>query len=380
VSSDLVNATGIPGQELSPFAEETRDEYAKRLKEAKRAEAERLYNMARRDAQFHLAELAIMNQIEKKNPKFRYEDVERLRKIKNQGLESADVSDYATGYEDQAGIQGLTNTAEENYSADINIANAKFARNMIEYANSEYTGYYKSLAGMSSMNLQEKGISNDARTLNGRKKELASKVEEAKKRNNIPDDAAVKNSVKGAKAVVTEMTAIDKQIEEKTNQYNAMLVEENGQKVFKSEDDFAVGEKIRGEVEALLQKREEVKLRMNEFSPVLDVVQKYSDETRDAYNEMMTIDSELSRFGSDKDVKLLQDLSPTLELIEGYDLNREMTIDPKTGRPYAWVTAGRKTRGELGEFTTLNTYEDNVETAEKVEAQTAKTENDPLPF
>jgi hypothetical protein len=369
ITAGDVNATGIPGQELSPFAEETRDEYAKRLKEAKRAEAERLYNMARRDAQFHLAELAIMNQIEKGNPKFRYEDVERLRKIKNQGLESANVSDYATGYEDQAGIHGLTDLAEENYSADINIANAKFARNMIDYANSEYTGYYKSLAGISAMNLEEKGISNDSRALNGRKKELASKVEEAKKRNNIPDDAVVKNSVKGAKAVVTEMTAIDKQIEEKTNQYNAMLVEENGQKVFKSEDDFAAGEKIRGEVEALLQKREEVKLKMNEFSPVLDVVQKYSDETRDAYNEMMTIDSELSRFGSDKDVKLLQDLSPTLELIEGYDLNREMTIDPKTGRPYAWVTAGRKTRGELGEFTTLNTYEDNLEASEKAEAE-----------
>ena len=369
ITAGDVNATGIPGQELSPFAEETRDEYAKRLKEAKRAEAERLYNMARRDAQFHLAELAIMNQIEKGNPKFRYEDVERLRKIKNQGLESANVSDYATGYEDQAGIYGLTDVAEENYSADINIANAKFARNMIDYASSEYTGYYKSLAGISAMNLEDKGISNDSRSLNGRKKELASKVEEAKKRNNIPDDAAVKNSVKGAKAVVTEMTAIDKQIEEKTNQYNAMLVEENGQKVFKSEDDFAVGEKIRGEVEALLQKREEVKLKMNEFSPVLDVVQKYSDETRDAYNEMMTIDSELSRFGSDKDVKLLQDLSPTLELIEGYDLNREMTIDPKTGRPYAWVTAGRKTRGELGEFTTLNTYEDNLEASEKAEAE-----------
>lgn len=369
ITAGDVNATGIPGQELSPFAEETRDEYAKRLKEAKRAEAERLYNMARRDAQFHLAELAIMNQIEKGNPKFRYEDVERLRKIKNQGLESANVSDYATGYEDQAGIHGLTDVAEENYSADINIANAKFARNMIDYANSEYTGYYKSLAGISAMNLEEKGISNDSRALNGRKKELASKVEEAKKRNNIPDDAVVKNSVKGAKAVVTEMTAIDKQIEEKTNQYNAMLVEENGQKVFKSEDDFAAGEKIRGEVEALLQKREEVKLKMNEFSPVLDVVQKYSDETRDAYNEMMTIDSELSRFGSDKDVKLLQDLAPTLELIEGYDLNREMTIDPKTGRPYAWVTAGRKTRGELGEFTTLNTYEDNLEASEKAEAE-----------
>ena len=367
IMSGDVNATGLPGQELSPFAEETRDEYAKKFKEAKRAEAERLYNMARRDAQFHLAELAIMNQIEAKNPKFRYEDVERLRKTKS--LENASASDYATGYEDQAGILGVTEIGKENYSADVNIANAKFARNMIEYANSEYTGYYKSLAGMSAMNLEEKGISNDARSLNGRKKELTGKIEESKKRNSIPDDAVIKKSVKGASAVVAEMTAIDKQIEEKTKQYSAMLIEENGQKVFKDEADFTAGEKLRGEVEALLQKREEVKLKMNEYSPTLDVVRKYSEETKDAYNEITNIDSELSRFGADKDVKLLQDLSPTLELIESYDLNREMTIDPKTGRPYSWVTGGKKMRGELDEFTMLNTYEDNVETAEKIAAE-----------
>lgn len=363
------NVNGLPGQELSPFAEETRDEYAKRFKEAKRAEAERLYGMAKKDAQFHMAELAIMNQIENKNTKFRYEDVERLRKIKNQGLESAEISDYATGYESESGIHGLTNTAEENYSADVNIANAKFARNMIEYANSEYTGYYKSLAGMSAMNLEEKGISNDSKALNGRKKELAGKIEEAKKRNNIPDDTVVKQSVKGAKAVVTEMSAIDKQIEEKTMQYGAMLIEENGKKVFKNEDDLAVGEKLRGEVEVLLQKREEVKLKMNQFKPTLDVMQKYSEETQDAYGELTTIDSELSKFGSDKDVKLLQDLSPTLEMIESYDLNREMSIDPKTGRPYTWVTAGKRLQGDTSGFNVLNTYEDNVEASEKIEAE-----------
>lgn len=372
ITSGDVNAIGLPGQELSAFAEETRDEYNKKLKEAKRAEAERLYNMARRDAQFHLAELAIMNQIEKGNKKFKYQDIERLRDIKSKGLDIGDASYYARNPESvsgQAGIFGLRPSGETEYNAMVNIQDAKFARNMIEYANSEYVGYYKSLGGMSAKNLEDKGISNDARALNGRKKELSIKISDTKKKYNIPEDGVVDKAVKGAKTVVTEISAIDKQIEEKTNQYYSMLIEENGQKVFKNQDDLNLGEKLRDEVEALVKKREEVKLKMNEYNPVLNAVKKYSDETKDAYSELTTIERELNKFGSDSDVKLLQDLSPTLELIESYDLNREMTIDPETGRPYAWVTSGRKSRGELDEFTTLNTYENNVEAAEKIRAE-----------
>jgi hypothetical protein len=368
------DVNGLPGQELSPFAEDTRDEYAKRLKEAKRAEAERLYGMARKDAQFHLAELAIMNQIEKGNKKFRYQDIERLRDIKSKGLDTGDASYYARnpegeGVSGQAAVFGLRPNGETEYNAMVNIQDARFARDMIGYATSEYTDYYKSLGGMSASNLEKKGISNDARSLNGRKKELSTRISDAKKKYNIPEDGVVDKAVKGAKAVVTEMSAIDKQIEEKINQYNAMLIEEDGKKVFKNEDDLAVGEKLRVEVDALVKKKDEVKLKMNEFNPVLDVVQKYSDETRDSYNEMTTIGNELSKFGSDKDIKLLQELSPTLELIESYDLNKQMTIDPETGRPYAWVTGAKKQMGELGDFTTLNTYEDNLEAAEKIRAE-----------
>ena len=352
VEGGVANAA-VAGQEqiIDPLTDPER--YQERLNQLFDQEAKRVARELKRDARYVLADKYIQAQIEKGVPEYKTEQRDRLRQIYQSRLDEANPFEYEDIVSnDKREEIGWTEAARKSNNYTINKGDADFASTIYSNSYSDYINRPQAEAFIAGENLAINGVESDGDSLRIRAEYLTNRLNQEKSKDGLADDKQIKNAMSEINTVKVELADIEKKINSKNEKLSSLIIEEDGQKYYASEEDQEEGEKLVSEIEALTNEYNKVYERIKEPNRLLSQYSSYVNKTGGLYKELENINSRLNELSKDSNIVRLQELNSTLEQIDILDWDKKnvQRIEDENGNLNITQLKTKAQNGELSNF------------------------------
>ena len=352
VEGGVANAA-VAGQEqlIDPLTDPER--YQERLNQLFDQEAKRVARELKRDARYVLADKYIQAQIEKGVPEYKTEQRDRLRQIYQSRLDEANPFEYEDIVSnDKREEIGSTEAAKKSNNYTINKGDADFASTIYSNSYSDYINRPQAEAFIAGENLAINGVESDGDSLRIRAEYLTNRLNQEKSKDGLADDKQIKNAMSEINTVKVELSDIEKKINSKNEKLSSLIIEEDGEKYYASEEAQEEGEKLVSEIEALTNEYNKVYERIKEPNRLLSQYSSYVNKTGGLYKELENINSRLNELSKDSNIVRLQELNSTLEQIDILDWDKKnvQRIEDENGNLNITQLKTKAQNGELSNF------------------------------
>ena len=352
IEGGVANAA-VAGQEqiIDPLTDPER--YQERLNQLFDQEAKRVARELKRDARYVLADKYIQAQIEKGVPEYKTEQRDRLRQIYQSRLDEANPFEYEDIVSnDKREEIGSTEAARKSNNYTINKGDADFASTIYSNSYSDYINRPQAEAFIAGENLAINGVESDGDSLRIRAEYLTNRLNQEKSKDGLADDKQIKNAMSEINTVKVELSDIEKKINSKNEKLSSLIIEEDGEKYYASEEAQEEGEKLVSEIEALTNEYNKVYERIKEPNRLLSQYSSYVNKTGGLYKELENINSRLNELSKDSNIVRLQELNSTLEQIDILDWDKKnvQRIEDENGNLNITQLKTKAQNGELSNF------------------------------
>jgi len=352
IEGGVANAA-VAGQEqiIDPLTDPER--YQERLNQLFDQEAKRVARELKRDARYVLADKYIQAQIEKGVPEYKTEQRDRLRQIYQSRLDEANPFEYEDIVSnDKREEIGWTEAARKSNNYTVNKGDADFASTIYSNSYSDYINRPQAEAFIAGENLAINGVESDGDSLRIRAEYLTNRLNQEKSKDGLADDKQIKNAMSEINTVKVELSDIEKKINSKNEKLSSLIIEEDGEKYYASEEAQEEGEKLVSEIEALTNEYNKVYERIKEPNRLLSQYSSYVNKTGGLYKELENINSRLNELSKDSNIVRLQELNSTLEQIDILDWDKKnvQRIEDENGNLNITQLKTKAQNGELSNF------------------------------